>query len=66
MLQGKLVFEMVIAPDGRITELTLLSSGLADAELTRKLLARIRLISFGAADVITTRVNYALDFLPYT
>ena len=39
---------------------------LFDAELTRKLLARIRLISFGAADVITTRVNYALDFLPYT
>lgn len=66
LLEGKLVFEMVIEPDGRITDLTLLSSGLADAELTRKILARIRLVSFGAADVVTTRVNYSFDFLPYT
>ena len=33
MLEGKLVFEMVIQPDGSITELNLVSSELADQEL---------------------------------
>jgi protein TonB len=64
-LQGKLVFEMVIDAAGAISELKLLSSELADAALTRKILARIRMIQFGGQDVITTRVNYSFDFLPY-
>ena len=65
MLQGKLVFEMVIESSGAISELELLSSELADDSLTRKILARIRMIRFEARDVITTRVNYSFDFLPY-
>jgi outer membrane biosynthesis protein TonB len=65
MLQGKLVFEMVIQASGTISEVTLLSSDLEDEGLTKKLLARIRMIRFEAADVIPTRVNYSFDFLPY-
>lgn len=65
LLEGKLVFEMVIEPSGEISQLSLISSELQDEELTRKLLARIRMIQFDAAAVLTTRVNYALDFLPY-
>ncbi len=64
-LQGKLVFEMVIEPSGQISVVKLLSSELADEALSRKILSRIRLIRFAAADVITTRVNYSFDFLPY-
>lgn len=64
-LQGKLVFEMVIEPSGAITEVKLLSSELADEALTKKILSRIRLIRFDQQDVITTRVNYSFDFLPY-
>jgi protein TonB len=64
-LQGKLVFEMVIEPSGQVSEVKLLSSELGDEALTRKILSRIRLIRFEAADVITTRVNYSFDFLPY-
>ena len=64
-LQGKLVFEMLIEPSGTISEVKLLSSELGDEELTRKILSRIRLIRFEAADVIITRVNYSFDFLPY-
>ncbi len=65
LLEGKLVFEMLIAPSGEITELTLLSSELVDEALTRRILGRIRLIDFGRDDVIPTRVNYSFDFLPF-
>ena len=64
-LEGKLVFEMVVNPAGTVTELTLLSSELEDDALSRKILARIRMIQFGAEDVSSTRVNYSFDFLPY-
>lgn len=65
MLEGKLVFEMVIDPSGQVSDIKLLSSELGDEALSRKILSRIRLIRFEAADVITTRVNYSFDFLPY-
>jgi hypothetical protein len=42
----------------------MLSSELRDSELVGKILARIRMIDFGAANVLRTRVNYSLDFLP--
>lgn len=65
LLEGKLVFEMVIEPDGSVSALKLLSSELSDEALTRKILARIKLIRFGAAQVRATRVNYSFDFLPF-
>ena len=65
LLQGKLVFEMVIDGSGSIAEISLLDSELGDEALTRKILARIRMIRFPAEDVLTTRVNYSFDFLPY-
>lgn len=64
-LSGKLVFEMEIDASGAISELTLISSELADERLTQKILARILMIRFEAEDVIATRVNYSFDFLPY-
>jgi hypothetical protein len=63
-LQGKFVFEMVIEPSGEVSAVKLVSSELTDNDLIAKILARIRLINFGAADVLRTRVNYSLDFLP--
>jgi outer membrane biosynthesis protein TonB len=63
-LQGKFVFEMVIEPDGSVSDIRLVSSELRDNELTGKILARIRMIDFGTANVLRTRVNYSLDFLP--
>ncbi|PLW68065.1 AgmX/PglI C-terminal domain-containing protein [Pseudohalioglobus lutimaris] len=65
LLEGKVVFEMVIEPSGEVSDLRLISSELQDEELTRKILARIRMIRFDAASVLTTRVNYSFDFLPY-
>lgn len=65
LLQGQLVFEMLIDSRGRVTELKLLSSELSDEALSKKILSRIRLLQFGAEDVHPTRVNYSFDFLPY-
>jgi outer membrane biosynthesis protein TonB len=66
LLHGRLVFEMVIDPSGSIAQLTLVSSELSDPAVTNKILSRIRLINFGAEAVNSTRVNYSLDFLPYS
>jgi protein TonB len=63
-IQGKYVFHIVIEPDGRISAIKLISSELGDGALEQKLLARIRIIDFGAEDVAATPVNYKFDFLP--
>ncbi len=65
LLEGKVVFEMLIEPSGEISELRLISSDLEDDALTQKILARIRMIRFDSAQVQPTRVNYSFDFLPY-
>lgn len=64
-LQGKFVFEMLVEPNGSISEVKLISSELNDAALERKILSRVKLIRFPAENVIKTRVNYSFDFLPY-
>jgi protein TonB len=66
LLEGKLVFEMLISASGEVAEITLLSSELDDETLTLKILARIQMIRFDVEDVVTTRVNYSFDFLPYS
>lgn len=64
-LEGQFVFEMTIEPSGQVSKVTLISSELADEKLARKILARVRLINFGAAQASSTVVNYSFDFLPY-
>lgn len=60
------MFEMLIDASGEVAGIRLLSSELADEELTHRILERIRMIRFEAQEVITTRVNYSFDFLPYS
>jgi protein TonB len=64
-LEGKFVFEMLVEPNGSISEVKLISSELQDPALDRKILSRVKLIRFPAENVIKTRVNYSFDFLPY-
>lgn len=64
-LQGKFVFELLIEPDGSISEAKLISSDLNNPDLERKILSRVRLIRFPSGNVIKTRLNYSFDFLPY-
>lgn len=63
-LQGKMVVKIVIDPNGRIVEASLVSSELHDADLESKILNRIRLISFPPGNVIRTTINQTFDFLP--
>lgn len=64
-LEGKMVFKLVIEPNGKVSSASVVSSELKDPELERKLLARIRLINFGTKDVLKTPLEYSFDFLPY-
>jgi len=63
-LQGKLVVQLSIAPSGKVTSITLVSSELGDQALERKLLARIKMINFGAKPVDSVTITYPIDFLP--
>jgi protein TonB len=62
-LQGKLVLEITIAASGEVTACKVVSAELADADLIRKLVARISLINFGAKKVETTVFTWPIDFL---
>jgi periplasmic protein TonB len=63
-LQGKLVLEFTIAPTGEITMCRVISSELNDPELEKKIVARVRLIKFKAADVEPLTVSKPIDFFP--
>ena len=64
-LQGKVTIKLVIQPTGAVSSASIVSSELYDPALEKKLLARVRLINFGAADVATTTLNYSFEFLPF-
>ncbi len=63
-LAGKVVFELTIAPSGQVTAIRVISSDLGDTALERKLLARIKMINFGAKPVDAVTLTYPIDFLP--
>ena len=63
-LQGKLVLSLTIAPSGKVTAITLVSSELKDPGLEQKLLRRIQMFDFGARPVETVTITYPIDFLP--
>lgn len=63
-LQGKVVLKLTIAPSGKVTQCSIVSSELADAELGSKITSRVRLFDFGAKDVTEVTITYPIDFLP--
>lgn len=63
-LQGKVVVQLTIAPSGEVTECRLVSSELNDAELERKLVARIRMFRFEARDVEAMTTTKPIEFFP--
>lgn len=63
-LQGKVVFRLVIAPSGAVTDCRVVSSELKNPALEEKLVARIRQFDFGAKDVDVMDTTYPFDFLP--
>lgn len=63
-LEGKIVFEITIDPQGSVVDVKIVSSELNSPELEKKLLTRIKLFNFGPKDVETLIVTYPIDFLP--
>jgi periplasmic protein TonB len=63
-LQGKVVLELIIAPSGRVTGISVVASDLADDEVVARILARIRMFDFGERDVGETTISYPVHFLP--
>jgi len=63
-LQGKVVLELQIDPQGRVLECRVVSSDLTDESLMAKIVSRIRLFDFGKRDVGTTTISYPVQFLP--
>jgi periplasmic protein TonB len=63
-LQGKVVLELKIDPDGRVLDCRVVSSELADDGVVGKIVSRIRLFDFGRKDVGTTTISYPVVFLP--
>jgi TonB family protein len=63
-LQGKVVVQLTIAPTGEVTDAKILSSELGDAELERKLVARIKMFRFDDRDVELITTTKPIDFFP--
>ena len=63
-LQGKVVVQLTIAPSGEVTDVRILSTELNDAELERKLVARIRMFRFEAKDVEAMTTTKPIEFFP--
>jgi TonB family protein len=63
-LKGKLVLELTINPTGDVTDCHVVSSELGDAELERKIVARVKLFKFEARDVETITVKKTIEFFP--
>lgn len=63
-LQGKVVLELTIAPNGKVTKCRIVSSELNDPTLERKLVSRVKLFKFKASNVSQVTITYPIDFLP--
>lgn len=63
-LQGKLVLEFTIAPNGTVTMCRVVSSELKDPELERKIIALVRLFQFQPEDVDAVTATKPIDFFP--
>jgi periplasmic protein TonB len=64
LLKGKVVFELIINPDGSLQQVNIVESELNDERLERQLTLRLQAVNFGAADVKPTRSRWTIAFLP--
>ena len=63
-VQGKFVVQLVIEPDGEVSEVEVLSSELGDVELECRLLQRIRMFRFEPRAVTRVVMTKPIDFFP--
>ncbi len=64
MDSGRIVLSLLIAPDGSVTSCSIVSSSFNSPELEQKILARVRLLNFGAKNVPPfSYPNYPISFV---
>jgi len=63
-LKGKVMFELEIAPNGKVSRVEIKSSELNNAKLERQLTVILRSIRFPDEDVSVMTTIWAIDFLP--
>ena len=63
-MSGRVTFNVEIAPNGSVTNASIVDSQLNDPELERKLLLKVRSLQFGAKPVAVLNLTYSYDFLP--
>lgn len=63
-LQGKVVVELTISPNGSVTKCIIVSSELGNNKLEKRLISKIKKFRFAAKQVPVITVSYPIDFLP--
>ena len=63
-LQGKVLFEIEIQPNGKVSKVNIKSSALNNAKLERQLLVILRSITFPVESVGVMVTIWSIDFLP--
>ena len=63
-LKGKVLFNIEIQPNGRVSRVVIQSSELGDKALERRLTAILKSIDFGAEEVGIISTIWAIEFLP--
>ncbi|WP_296931444.1 AgmX/PglI C-terminal domain-containing protein [uncultured Marinobacter sp.] len=63
-LEGKVLLELVIEPDGSVSACEVVSSELEHPKLEQRIAMRVRLFNFGADKVEARKVRFPIDFLP--
>lgn len=61
---GTLTLRLVIAPNGSVTNCTVITSELNNPEFENKVVARVKLMDFGAKDVPVFKIDYPVQFFP--
>ncbi len=61
---GKVVLELTIEPDGRVSACEIVSSELGDPDLERRLVQRVLLFEFESREVEPITTTKPIDFFP--
>lgn len=64
LLEGELVLELRIAPDGSVNDISVVDSELEDSKLEQRIVQRVTMFNFGAMDVPERTVRFPVDFAP--
>ncbi len=63
-LQGKIVLQLIISPEGTVIDIKIISSELNNPALEAKLISRIKLFKFKSGGEKPITITYPIEFLP--